>query len=598
MKMAKIIASVVIVIIWCQLGASVGVEKAEAKEESRSQIEEGKEEGGKKRVGEEKGRQGRGERKGKREEGVKIGKLKRWLERWRQRRKGKKGRGRKRKEKGGKGRKKKKKEKEEIEIEEEVKRADKIEVLDERKWSEKQWGESKLGDKRRTKRAVKMGEKMAQNPQGSIPEQMEGWGGTKASYRLLNEEDVTMAKLTASHIEETKEKSGAVETCLLLNDISVMDTTDHPKTKNVEQVGTGRGLGFYLYTAISYNPLTEEIMGIIGQHTFTRTPLGKKRSEKWSERSEEGKAWEKEAAAIGRPPKGKRWIHVGDRGSDSFGFMYACHRQKGVHFLIRLCQNRLLDWRDENEKKKQEKEDETQRKMMDYARSLAPTGSTYSVDIPANKKTAKRTAMMQLTWSKVNIPAPSAAPKAMHQHGSIPAWVVRAWELNPPPDVEKPLDWVLLSSLPVSNWQQAHQRVLWYAKRWLIEEFFKCLKSGCGLERSQLDDRFDIERLLGFSTLIAVRLLQLRQTVRFAPHTPAFSIASPLQIHLLAHHFKLNPHTLTASQFWLAIARLGGYLNRRHDGPPGWITIWKGYRQLMLMTHGAQIALSFVPPPP
>ena len=585
----------------------MGVEIAEAKENSRSQIEEFDVEYGEKRAGEEARVSRIVARNMKEENGIRLGRLKRWLERWKQSRKSKSKWGRSRKDKGGKGVNQSKSLKKAVDDEqnkeevnnskaEVVKRADEIHLLDEVKWAEEQWGQTELGDKRRTRRAVKMGAKMAQNPQGSIPEQMGNWAASKASYRLLNEDDVSLQKLNKEHWQQTKQKSAEAELCLLLNDITVIDTTKHPQTKNVEQVGTGSSKGFYLYSTLSYNPTTAELMGLVHQHTFVRTSLGRKRSKKWTHRSEEGLAWEKATAAIGVPAQAKQWVHVGDRGSDCFGFIRTCQPQKGLHFLIRLCKNRLLDWTDEDEQPA-DIDDQKHRKMMDYARSLAPQGSTYQVDIPATKKQAKRTATVQLAWSTVNVPPPYNAPNFIKKQGSISAWLIRAWELNPPDHIENPLEWVLLSSLPVTNWQQAHLRVQWYTQRWLIEEFFKVLKSGCNIERSQLDDRFDIERLLGFSTLIAVRLLQLRQTVRFAPDTLASFIASPLQIHLLAHHFKLNPDTLTAFQFWLAIARLGGFLNRRHDGSPGWITIWKGYRQLMLMTHGVQLSLSFKPPP-
>ena len=208
----------------------------------------------------------------------------------------------------------------------------------------------------------------------------------------------------------------------------------------------------------------------------------------------------------------------------------------------------------------------------------------------ARKGQPRRTATLQLSWAPVAIPAPRQTPKALRQKDAIKAWVVRAWEVTPPPQVE-PLDWVLLASLPVLSWDAAHQRSQWYAQRWLVEDFYKTLKTGCRIEHTQLDERLDIERLLGFLSPIAVRLLQLRQLARQAPDTPAQTEIDPLLLYLLATQLQANPATMTLAQFWAGIAQLGGHLGRKGDGPPGWITLWRGYRQLQLMVRGARLVL-------
>jgi len=118
-----------------------------------------------------------------------------------------------------------------------------------------------------------------------------------------------------------------------------------------------------------------------------------------------------------------------------------------------------------------------------------------------------------------------------------------------------------------------------------------CLKTGCRIEHSQLDTRDDLQRLLGFQALIAVRLLQLRQTARIAPDTPVTRITSldPLMVRLLTAHFKLAESTLTAHRFWMRVAQLGGHLGRASDGPPGWRTLWKGWRHLADWADGVRL---------
>jgi hypothetical protein len=124
-----------------------------------------------------------------------------------------------------------------------------------------------------------------------------------------------------------------------------------------------------------------------------------------------------------------------------------------------------------------------------------------------------------------------------------------------------------------------------------IEDYHMCLKTGCRMEDCQLDDGDDLKRLLGFTAPIAVRLLQLRQVVRTAPETPAITAATldPLMVHVLAAKFHLAASSLTVKMFWTLVAQLGGYLGRNSDGPPGWRTLWKGWRHLADWVEGVRL---------
>ena len=128
-----------------------------------------------------------------------------------------------------------------------------------------------------------------------------------------------------------------------------------------------------------------------------------------------------------------------------------------------------------------------------------------------------------------------------------------------------------------------------YIRRWLVEDFHPCLKTGCQVEHSQLDDRSDLERLLGFALPIATRLLQLRQDARTAPEALATTVVEPLLVKVL---LRLRPRLkpdISVAEFWMQVARLGGHQGRRGDGPPGWRTIWRGWRYLSDLTDGAHL---------
>ena len=470
-------------------------------------------------------------------------------------------------------------------------------LLSDQAWSEQQWGQAELGDQRRTKRAVRMGARMAAHPEGSIPEQMGSPAETKAAYRLLNEATVKLEQLSQPHWQQTRQVADGHDVVLMLQDTTEMDYTGHRKTKGLGPIGDGRGRGFLLHAVLAFVPVSETILGLAHLQALLRKARSKKkRKPKWM-RTPEALVWKKASQAVGQPAPGTLWVHVGDRGSDSFEFMVTCLGQPGVHFLLRLARNRVLDWswRPTEPAASDEPAGPTERYLLDYARGLPAQGQSFTVKVSARKGEAKRQATLQLSWAQVQIPVPQEGPKALRQHQPFTAWVVRAWEAQPPTGVNKPLEWILLSSLPVSTWAQARQRVQWYAYRWLIEEYFRALKTGCRIEAAQFDQRADLQRLLGFLAIIAVRLLQVRQLARQSPDTPALTVVDPLEVRILAAQLNADPTTMTLAHFWQGVAQLGGHQGRRADGPPGWITIWRGRRKLQLLVDGARLALDILP---
>jgi hypothetical protein len=120
----------------------------------------------------------------------------------------------------------------------------------------------------------------------------------------------------------------------------------------------------------------------------------------------------------------------------------------------------------------------------------------------------------------------------------------------------------------------------YYEKRWMIEEYHKCLKTGCAMEARQLERADGLEALLGFLSIIAVRLLQLREASRQEPDALARHLIAPELLTTVQSYLKLPPGDLTMREFWRAVARLGGFLGRKSDGNPGWQTIWRGWQKL------------------
>jgi hypothetical protein len=172
--------------------------------------------------------------------------------------------------------------------------------------------------------------------------------------------------------------------------------------------------------------------------------------------------------------------------------------------------------------------------------------------------------------------------------------IVRVREVDAPAGVE-PIEWVLYTSLPVNTFAQVWEVISYYEARWLVEEYHKALKTGTSITKRQLHSSSRLEAMVGLMSVVAVRLLQLKTLAKSDPDRPARSVVPPLWLQMLKAARKKLPrvHDLTIYQFYRELAKLGGFLGRKSDGEPGWITIWRGWEKLNTLVRGAELALQF-----
>jgi len=155
------------------------------------------------------------------------------------------------------------------------------------------------------------------------------------------------------------------------------------------------------------------------------------------------------------------------------------------------------------------------------------------------------------------------------------------------------LEWLLVTTVAVHSPEEAWERVKWYKWRWLLEDFHKVLKTGCGMEDRFLQTIDALWKLLALLTPMAMRLLWLRQTAQLAPDTPATAVVSEEIVRLVALLDKRPGIALTAKQLWRTLARFGGYLDRKSDPPPGWQTLWQGWMYIQTVLEGVHLAPFF-----
>jgi hypothetical protein len=447
-------------------------------------------------------------------------------------------------------------------------------------WAYHQWGTCDLGDQRLTARAVVMGARIAAAPGVGLPRQMGTWARLIGAYRFLDNAHVTFETLLQPHWDTTRAAAGQVAVALLVQDWTTLDYSAHPKTQGLGPVGSRSQRGMLLHSVLAIEPTQRQVLGLAYAQVIIRAedrfqPKGTKRHV-----GPEGQAWERAVKQIGAAPANVLWVHVSDRESDVFEYLAACRTYQKA-FVVRAFHNRRLP------------DGETgveDQHFLDYVRTWpadpAPANG-YEVEVDATETHPNRRAAIVVSWRAVTLPPPSYVKDI----APLKLYVVRAWEPHPPAGAEA-VEWILLTSWPVTCLANAYQVVEWYECRWLVEDYHQCLKTGCRVEQAQLDDGLDLQRLLGFLAPVAVRLLQLRQAVRAIPTVPAVTLVDPLTVKLLATYFHKEPATLLLKDFWRSVAQLGGYLGRKSDGPPGWRTLWKGWQQLSDWVTGARLGIT------
>lgn len=296
--------------------------------------------------------------------------------------------------------------------------------------------------------------------------------------------------------------------------------------------------------------------------------------------------WERSIQAIGPVPEQQKWIYVGDRGSDIYTFWQTCELL-GYDFVVRVAQDRrvLLD-------EDKDTEDPEVQRLKTLARSLSAQGGRV-LPVPAQRQRPARDAFVYISWQEVRIQPPMNG--AALSKTEVKAWIIRVWEPEPPQGRE-PLEWILVTTVPIGCEEDAWERVKWYKWRWLLEDFHKVLKTGCGIEVRRQQTVGAMWNLLGILTPMSMRLLWLRQTAQQAPHTSATEVVSQEVIDVVTKLDNRPGITLTANNLWRTIASFGGYLNRKSDGPPGWQTECSGWLYIQTVLQGVRLAARFPPP--
>src|SRR5712691_513242 len=414
-------------------------------------------------------------------------------------------------------------------------------LLSATQWAEDTFGSVRLGDQRRTKRAVAIASALAHDPAASLPAQMQDSAALEAAYRFLQTPEVTYEKLMQPHLEQTREEAREQQQVLLIQDTTEVDYQQHPTTTGLGPIGNGTHHGFLLQTVLAVLPKSREVLGIAHQEPFLRQLAPKEETKRERLlRKRESQVWERSVQALGTPPTGVQWIHVGDRYSDMFPFLALC-RQQHCEFVVRAAQDRRVDLLVEQAEASVPKRSHHRRPpgqesvgkpqhLFEVVRAWSAVGQQ-ELNLPATKQRRARTAQVVISYGALRL-LPPEEQQASHPRPLL-VWVVHVWEPQPPEGVE-PLEWVLLTSMPIQTVEQAWDRVDWYRARWIVEDYHQGLKTGCSIELRQLQSYESLRRLLGLLAPTAVRLLQLRAAAREHPEQLASEILPTDLVQVIA----------------------------------------------------------------
>lgn len=449
-----------------------------------------------------------------------------------------------------------------------------------------------LGDRRRTRRLVASAERIMRHPQGTLPEKMGGPAALDGFYRLMESPTVTHQRLLSAAGARTREAMRAHDgVVLVIHDTTTLDYSGLHSIKNLGPVGDGHGRGLLAHHSLA---VTAEgrTLGLAHQilHVRRRPPKGETKLQRQRAEGRESGLWKNACEALAGSGGGANEVDVADRGADVTEFLAFEARVKRS-YLVRSCQNRRVEVFDAQERP-------VEGLLHDVVRALAPLSQKRrTIKIPPRDKRPAREAEVAVAWVNLSLVAPRQARGDHEPEQRLPVSAVRVWEVDPPrsEDVE-PLEWILLTNVPVTGESEAWERVDWYGVRWVIEEYHKCLKTGLSIEQMQFTSRDRLDPAIALYSVIGAWLLAWRDLSRDEDQcrTRASEVVPMLWVIILStwRHQEPRPEW-TIGEFLFALARLGGHQNRRHDHPPGWLVLWRGWRELQAMIAGAQALADF-----
>jgi hypothetical protein len=437
---------------------------------------------------------------------------------------------------------------------------------------------SDFGDQRIDRRASKIVASFAARPQSSIPAASGDWAGAKGAYRFFSNPRVTPEKILAPHLDKAVERCASEDLVLAIGDTTLLDLTSRKAMSGTGPL-SGRaphGLGLLVHTTLLASeagvPLgvadnlvwSRSEKGFGGRAQRCKTlPIEEKESNKWLRSLEVARGIQDR---VGEEAK---VVAIFDREGDVYSVFHEARMELGLDLLVRAVHDRRIE------------EDEDGRALWRHVESREL--GQISIRVPRGKGTESREALIQLCAAPVSIKTPPKRPKAERRVGSIELFAVYAKEITPGRKSDK-IEWKLLTTLQGETFDEARHILKLYSHRWLIEQYFRVLKTGCKIEERQFEKAERLVNCLAADSIVAWMVLYLTILGRKTPDLPCTAVFEESEwkaVWVYVHKKRELPEsTPTLGEFIGLVGRLGGHLARKGDGPPGAETLWKGLQRV------------------
>ena len=436
-------------------------------------------------------------------------------------------------------------------------------------WADREFGGARFGDRRLTQRFVSIARDFYSRPQANVPKACNGERATvKAVYRFLDNDAVTLAKLLEPHQAQTLQRMAEHKVVLAIQDTTSLNYTAHALTDGLGPIGPKQSgaLGLIVHDTMAVTP-AGLALGVLDAQVWVRDwedkaagrSIEQKESVKWLRSYQL-------AAKLQGQLKTTRLVSVGDREADIYE-LFAMAREHieagGPHLLVRATEDRRLA--------------ETSQKLWERVEAQ-PVAGYREIVVPSRPGRTARQAALSVRFCEVLL----SPPQGKSAFGNIRLWAVHARERRAPTGIEA-VEWMLLTTREVHDFDQACETLDWYVQRWMIEVFHRTLKTGCRIEDRLLRTVPRLENCLAIDMMVAVRIMHLTWLARTHPHRPCTIYFENNEWKALSCFLtrKRTPQktTPTIREVVGWIAKLGGYLGRNADRAPGTQVVWEGIQR-------------------
>lgn len=469
-------------------------------------------------------------------------------------------------------------------------------------WAAIEFGGINFGDKRLTERLIRITDRLSEAPESPINQACGRWSQTKAAYRFFQNENVCEKDILASHVQQTVQRARKYETILAIQDTSYFAYTDHRKTTGLGMISKAPGKNVETLTTVglimhsSFAVTTEGLpIGLLDQNVFSRKP----QPEELKNKKEKGH----NAYVAIEDKEGIRWLNslkktqeavlgskvqvvtICDREGDFYEFLEFV-RKLDASILVRARGDRVIN-------KPSRCSEKLDTRLWGTIQAL-PNQGFIEVEIPARDQKPARIAKLETRFGSFRMNPPRN--NIRHRTEDLPDLNLNAVHVveKYPPEGEEALEWMLLTDLPVTNFDEAVEKVRWYCLRWRIEVFHKVLKSGLRVEQCRLQTADRLIRYLTVMSIIAWRIYWTTLIARANPEMPCTSLLAQEEWKVLyskiyeRKSYPKKPPCIRDAVRWIAM--LGGFMARKGDGEPGVTTLWRGWKRLFDLSEGWNLA--------